>query len=291
MKILITGGSGFLGRALTKSLTEKGHECLDYDIANGQDICNKGQFDEFVAEHKPTTVIHLAAIADLNIFDENPELGDKINIGGTRNVLEVCQKHGARLLFASTCCCYGNNGVDKSEETSVIAPTEAYARSKATSEKDVRAVGLPHCCMRLSTFYGADMRVALAPGTFMKLLHKDETLKIHGSGKQTRNMTYVDDVVSGIVTIALTEPKYDVVNVVSNDVVSVIDMAEITADVMGKRDVLKMEHVSDRDGQIMHENIQNHRLRSLGWEPQTNFRQGMEKSWEFFKSNGYKFNC
>lgn len=291
MKFLITGGSGFLGRALTKSFVELGHECVDYDIANGQDICNKEQFDKVVTEEKPSAVIHLAAIADLNIFDENPELGDKINIEGTRNVLEVCDKYGARLLFASTCCCYGNNGVDKSDETSVIAPSEAYARSKAASEKDILAVGGDHCCMRLSTFYGADMRVALAPGTFMKLLHAGETLQIHGSGKQTRNMTYVDDVVSGIVTIALSEPKYNIVNVVGNDVVSVIDMAEVTADVMGKRSELRMEHVTDREGQIKHEDIQNNRLRSFGWVQKTNFRQGMEKSWEFFKSNGYKFNC
>lgn len=291
MRVLITGGSGFLGRALTTKFEKLGHQTFDYDIAQGFDICNKEQFSDFVKDKNPDVVVHLAAIADLYIFDKNPEVGDRINIGGTRNILDVCQKEGVRLLFASTCCCYGNNGVENSDETSVIAPTEPYSRSKAASEKDILKVGLPHCCMRLSTFYGADMRLALAPATFMNLLHKGETLKIHGDGKQTRNMTYVDDVVNGIVTIATTEPKYEIVNVVSRDVVSVIDMAEITADVMGKRDELKMVHVDDRDGQIMHEDILNDRLQSLGWKSETNFRQGMEKAWKFFQDNGYKFNC
>lgn len=291
MIFLITGGSGFLGRALVTALNEKGHTCVDYDIANGFDICDKGQFERVVVKENPDAVIHLAAIADLNIFDENPTLGDKINIGGTKNILEVCDKYNVRMLFASTCCCYGNNGVDKSDETSQIAPTEDYAKSKAASERDISKVGLPHCSMRLSTFYGADMREALAPATFMVRLHNDEELNIHGSGLQTRNMTYIDDVVSGIVTIALTEPKYEIINVVSNDVVSVLDMANITAEVMGKKDTLVMKHVTDRAGQIKHENIQNKRLRSLGWTPQTNFKDGMEKAWSFFQKNGHKFNC
>lgn len=291
MKFVVTGGSGFLGQALVKSLVSAGHVCVDYDIANGQDICNQKQFDEFVKNEKPNSVIHLAAIADLNIFDENPLIGDKINIGGTKKVLDVCDKYGVRLLFASTCCCYGNNGLVESDETSVIAPTEAYARSKAASEKDVLKSGSPHCCMRLSTFYGADMREALAPATFMKRLHDNKPLHIHGNGKQTRNLTYVDDVVSGIVTIALSEPKYDIVNVVSDDIVSVLDIANVVGNVMNKTDSMKLVHVADRDGQIMYENIKNRRLRSLGWKPETNFKQGMEKSWNFFKNNSFKFNC
>lgn len=291
MRVLITGGSGFLGRALTKKFETLGHQTFDYDIAQGFDICNKEQFSVFVKDKRPDVVVHLAAIADLYIFDKNPEVGDRINIGGTRNILEVCQNESVRLLFASTCCCYGNNGVKNSDETSVIAPTEPYSRSKAASEKDILKIGLPHCCMRLSTFYGADMRLALAPATFMNKLHKGETLNIHGDGKQTRNMTYVDDVVNGIVTVATTEPKYEIVNVVSRDVVSVIDMAEITADVMGKSDEMKMVHVGDRDGQILHEDILNDRLQSLGWKSETNFKQGMEKAWKFFQENGYKFNC
>lgn len=291
MKFVVTGGSGFLGQALVKSLTKLGHQCVDYDIAKGYDICNQAQFDDFIKEEKPNAVIHLAAVADLNIFDENPLVGDKINIGGTQKVLAVCNKYLVRLLFASTCCCYGNNGLVESDEMSVIAPTEAYAKSKARSEEDILKTGLPHCCMRLSTFYGADMREALAPATFMKRLHNGQELNIHGDGKQTRNLTYVDDVVSGIVTIALTEPKYDIVNVVSDDILSVIDVANTVAKVMGKTDELKMTHVKDRDGQIKYENIKNRRLRSLGWTPQTSFEEGIRKSWDFFKNNGYKFNC
>ena len=130
-----------------------------------------------------------------------------------RNILTLCEEYNVRLLFASTCCAYGNNDTHPTDETSPTCPTEPYAKSKKESEKDILKIGLPHCCMRLATFYGPEMRAALAPAVFIDKAHKKETIEIHGSGNQTRTMTYVDDIVNGIITIAETVPKFTIVNV------------------------------------------------------------------------------
>ena len=289
MKILITGSTGFLGKRITRALKDLGDEVFDYDITNRQDICNKDQLREFIEKYNPNTIIHLAAIADLNIFQKNPELGEKVNIIGTINILELCQEYNIRMLFASTCCAYGNNHTHPSDETSPLATTEPYALSKVESEKEILQIGLPHCCMRLATFYGPEMRKALAPATFMDNIYHDKPIHIHGDGKQNRTLTFVDDIVSGIITITHTEPKYDVVNVTTTETVSVLDMINIAERCVGKK--ADLHYVTDREHQILKEEILNNRLQSLGWKCNTTFSEGMMRSYEWYVENGAKFDC
>ena len=112
MKILLTGSSGFLGNNLTEHLNKDGHDVVGYDYTDGQDIRDKLQFTEWVTKYNPDICIHLAAIANLNHFDDDIKLGSDINIIGTNNVLDVCEQHNVRVLFASTCCCYGDNKLE-----------------------------------------------------------------------------------------------------------------------------------------------------------------------------------
>ena len=87
--------------------------------------------------------------------------------------------------------------------------------------------------------------------------------------------------------MVLSEPKYNIVNIVGRNIVSVHDMVKAPADVMGKEPVV--EYTEDRYGQILKEDILNDRLKSLGWTEKTNYKEGIEKSWEFYKENGFKF--
>jgi nucleoside-diphosphate-sugar epimerase len=288
MKIIITGGTGFLGKRLCRKLKENGHKILSYDIVDGYDILNNEQLEKAFIDFNVNTIIHLAACADLNIFAKKPEISYKINVIGTRNILKLCQKYNVRLLFASTCCCYGNNETHPTDETSPTCPTEPYAKSKKESENDILKVGLPHCCMRLATFYGPEMRAALAPGVFLDKAHKNETIQIHGSGKQTRTMTYVDDIVSGIVTISESEAKYTVVNVTTEEITSVMDMIRHAKNITGND--VECVNIKDREGQIHEEMIHSKRLQSLGWKWETTFEEGMKKSYEYYKSNNNKWN-
>lgn len=286
MKIIITGSSGFLGKALLNKI-KLNHEIFEYDILKGFDILNETQLEDTFKNFKPNTIIHLAACADLNIFKEKPDISYKINVIGTRNILNLCQKFNVRLLFASTCCCYGNNNIHPSDETSQIAPTEPYAKSKAESENDILSIGLPHCCMRLATFYGPNMRSALAPAIFLDKAHKNETIEIHGNGKQTRTITYIDDIVSGIITILENQPKYTIVNITTEESISVNSMIDISKKITGNN--TNTINIKDRDGQIYEEMIESKRLQSLGWKPETNFEDGLKKSYEFYKKNNNRW--
>ena len=286
MKIILTGGSGFLGKLLNKKLIN--HQVFNYDIIDGYDILNKEQLEKTFSEYNPDTIIHLAACADLNIYRDNPDISYKINVIGTRNILDMCQKYNVRLLFASTCCCYGNNNTHPSDEESPTCPTEPYAKSKKESEKDILEVGLPHCCMRLATFYGPEMRKELAPAIFLNKAHNNEKIQIHGDGKQTRTMTYVDDIVNGIITILENEPKYTVINVTTEEITSVFDMINISKNITGNN--VECEHIKDRESQIYEEMIHSKRLQSLGWKAETTFKDGMIKSYDYYLNNNYKFN-
>lgn len=287
MRIVVTGGTGFLGTRLCRKLKEHKHEIMSYDIVDGNDILNTEQLEQTFVDFKPDCVIHLAACADLNIFAKKPEISYKINVIGTRNILKLCQIYNSRLLFASTCCCYGNNDTHPSDETSPICPTEPYAKSKKESEKDILEIGLPHCCMRLATFYGPEMRPALAPAVFIDKAHKNEAIEIHGNGKQTRTMTYVDDIVNGIVTITENPPKFSIINITTEEIVSVLDMVEHAKTVTGND--VACSYTKDREGQIYKEVIHSKRLQSLGWKWQTSFKEGMQNSYKYYLNNNEKW--
>ena len=287
MKIIVTGSNGFLGKQLCKSLQKNKYEIFKYDITDEYDILNLEQLENIFENFKPDAIIHLAACADLNIFVKKPEISYKINVIGTRNILELCQKYNVRLLFASTCCCYGNNNIHPSDEISLIAPTEPYAKSKAESEKDILSIGLPHCCMRLATFYGPAMREALAPAIFLDKAHKNEHILVHGNGEQTRTFTYVDDIVSGIVTLIENKPKYTIVNITTEEITSVNTIVKIAKDLTNNN--IEIKHINDRDGQIYQEEIHSKRLQEFGWKATTNFKDGMKKSYDYYIQNGEKW--
>ena len=287
MKIILTGGNGFLGKSLYTKLITNDHEIFCYDIVDGYDILNTEQLESIFINFNPDTIIHLAACADLNIFAKNPLVSYNINVIGTRNILNLCEKYNCRLLFASTCCCYGNNNTHPTDEESPTCPSEPYACSKKESEEDILKIGLPHCCMRLATFYGPEMRAALAPAIFLDKAHKNETIEIHGSGKQTRTLTYVDDIVSGIITIAENKPTYTIINVTTEEIISVMDMIH-SAKKLTNNDV-ECVHIIDRKGQIFEEVIYSKRLQSFGWKWKTTFEEGIKKSYDFYLKNGCKW--
>ena len=291
MKIIVTGGTGFLGKRLCRKLKEHRHDIFSYDIIDGFDILDTNQLERVFDDFNPDVIIHLAACADLNIFAKRPEISYKINVIGTRNILKLCNEKNVRLLFASTCCCYGNNDTHPTDEDSPTCPTEPYAKSKKESEgeiiKSVANTGMSHCCMRLATFYGPEMRSALAPAVFLEKAHNNETIEIHGDGEQTRTMTYVDDIVSGIVTIVESKQIHLIVNITTEESVSVLDMVKYAKEITNNN--TNVVHIKDREGQIYKEVILSSKLQSMGWIPKTSFYEGMKKSYDYYVNNNNKW--
>jgi UDP-glucose 4-epimerase len=271
MRVLVTGSEGFLGQRLCALLeTETDHEILRYDLQLGHDVLNARQFD--AALDGVDACIHLAAIADLYIAEKNPERTQQVNVEATRIVLEACNRHDVRLLFASTVCAYGNNKLEESDENSPLAPTEIYASSKAAGESLLADQLEKHSIMRLATFYGPGMRQSLATSVFLNALLNDEPLQVHGDGQQTRCYTHVDDVSSGIICILESEAT-GVFNIASEEELSVLELIALLSKVTNK--VAHVEFVDDRVGQIRKSNISSKRLNSLGWWPRYTIEDGL----------------
>ena len=271
MRVLVTGSEGFLGRRLCALLeTQTEHIVLRYDLQLGHDVLNAEQLDD--ALNGVDACIHLAAVADLYIAEEDPERTQSINVEATRLVLEACNRHEVRLLFASTVCAYGNNGYEQSDEKAPLAPTEVYASSKATAEILFSNQLDKHCILRLATFYGPDMRPSLVTSVFLRALLNDEVIHIHGDGLQTRCYTHVDDVAQGILCI-LESKQNGVFNIASEEELSVLELIDILSKVTNK--VANVEFVDDRAGQIRKSNISSKRLNSLGWWPRYTIEDGL----------------
>jgi UDP-glucose 4-epimerase len=278
-RVLVTGSDGFLGKRLVSALTAQGVVVRGFDFTQGEDILNANQLEEAIKSSRSTAVIHLAAIADLNIVAKDVKLGWKINVEGTRCVLSACKSAGARMLFASTCCVYGNNHCHPSSEESPLCPAEEYAQQKAESEEDIKAAGAPHTSLRLATFYGPGMRPALATAIFLDRARSGNPIQIHGSGTQTRTWTHVDDVVSGIIAVLQTNKYLPVVNISTDESNSVLELASIACKVVGT--IVPIINGEDRKGQVYAEYIDNKLLRSLGWSPKYTLYEGMKHSYEY----------
>jgi len=283
--ILVTGGGGFLGKILTKHLKQVGHKVESYDLIKGQDLLDRKQLEKAV--QGKDAVFHLAAVADLNISRKDPFKNMDINILGTINMAEACWKANATLYFASTCCVYGNQETHPSDEKSLPNPTEIYACSKLAGENVIlgyaKTCGLEYNIMRLATFYGPEMRPALAVYVFFDQALHNKPTTIHGDGTQTRTLTYVDDIVDGILALFNSGIKNEIVNITTEEEVSVLDMVKMIKEMTKSKS--KITFIPQRRGQILKEQILAKKAQRLfGWQAKTSFREGLEKTYEWIKS-------
>lgn len=271
MKVLVTGSEGFLGKHLVQELNHLGYDVVRYDLELGLDILNIEQLRYSLIECD--VCVHLAAIADLYIAEEEPEIAQMINVEGTRKIVNVCDELGVRLLYASTCCAYGNNNVEISNEESPVAPTEHYAKTKLEGEKHVLNSKNGHTVMRIATFYGPGMRDSLATAIFLNSAFHKEKINIHGDGKQTRCFTHVNDITSGIICLIQNDNFQGIVNVSDNKETSVNELAKIAINISGND--VEISYQPERDGQIFRSSIDNSLLRAMGWKPRWSLEDGL----------------
>lgn len=270
MRILVTGSEGFLGKILTNKLLLQGHEIIPYDISLGKDILDFKQLYEDMSNCD--VCIHLAAIADLYIAEANPELTLDINVKATEKLIQFANELDVRILFSSTVCAYGNNGEGISTESSQLAPTEVYAKSKVEAEKMFYNDLEKHCILRLATFYGPNMRESLAVSVFINSILSGKEIKIHGNGLQTRCYTHVEDICSGIITV-LNSKANGIFNISTEEETSVIELIELICKISNRE--AKKILVPDRFGQIVRSKISSEKLQKLGWKPKYNIELGL----------------
>lgn len=235
-------------------------------------------------------VFHLAAVADVNYAHKNPATTVEVNVTGTYNVAEACLRTNIPLSFASTCCIYGNTPEHPSNEESLCLPTEIYAATKLVGEQILLELhkkhGLNYNLLRFGTCYGPEMRGALAIYIFILQALTGIPLTIHGTGTQTRCLIYIDDLIDGIVKTLDKGVLNETLNIATEEELSVLQMADIILEKTGQpKDAVSF--VPDRSGQMMRELIDMSKAEKLlGWTPKTEFREGIEKTLEWFYAQG-----
>lgn len=319
MKILITGGAGFIGSAVIRSALAGGHsvinvDCLTYagNIANNAgeaghpnytfarvDICDRKALTQVFETHTPDTVIHLAAESHVDRSIAAPDVFIQTNIAGTAILLQAAKAAGVcKFVHVSTDEVYGDLGPSDPAFTHLTPydPHSPYAASKAASDHMARAwhrtYGLPVIVTHCSNNYGPfQFPEKLIPVTITKAL-AGEPIPIYGTGENVRDWLYVDDHADALLTIADKGAAGETYLIGGNTERTNLDLAKTVCALLDEKrprasgryaDLISF--VTDRPGHDRRYAINADKIRDeLGWTPNTAFKDGLSKTVDWYLS-------
>ncbi|MGB2601804.1 MAG: UDP-glucuronic acid decarboxylase family protein [Candidatus Omnitrophota bacterium] len=308
MRILLTGGAGFIGSHLSEKLLGEGHQvvCMDNLITGSvENIAHlSGNKDfEFIkhdvskyiyVKGKIDYVLHFASPASPIDYLNHPIKTLKVGSLGTHNSLGVAKECGAKFLLASTSEVYGDPLVNPQPETywgnvNPVGPRGVYDEAKRFGEALTlayhRAHGVDTKIVRIFNTYGERMRHydgRVVP-TFIDQALKDEPLSVFGDGSQTRSFCYVSDLVDGIVKLMasdLNEP----VNLGNPAEMSVLDFAEQIKKITGCKSEIIFKDLPVNDPKVRRPDISKAK-KELGWEPKVGLEEGLSRTIGWVKEN------
>jgi len=320
--VLVTGGAGFIGSHVGQSLLKKGIRLAVIDNFNDYyspelkrknvellhddsrqsgsfslyegDIRDKEFVEKVFGEFKPDVTIHLAASAGVRPSIADPDLYVKQNIVGTINILEAMRGSCSdKLVFASSSSVYGNNKkVPFSESDNVDRPISPYAATKKSCEllchTYYHLFDINIACLRFFTVYGPRQRPDLAIYKFTQNIIEGKPIKMFGDGSTMRDYTYIDDIVDGVLKAAnwvdSEEKRYDIFNLGESNTVTLKQMIEAIEAALGKKAIIIKEDMQLGDVERTYADI-SHSKEVLGYNPSTEFAQGIKRFVEWYKSD------
>jgi UDP-glucuronate 4-epimerase len=319
MRVLVTGGAGFIGSHVSERLLERGDQVLALDNFSDfydpslkrrnikavyrahpdgafalceADIRDAEALDMAFDSFKPDAVVHLAACAGVRPSIERPEEYFDVNLMGTVRLLSAMAAHGVRrLIFASSSSVYGNNEkVPFSEDDPVDHPISPYAATKKAGELAVHTwhhlMGLSCACLRFFTVYGPRQRPDLAITKFANLMLEGKPIPVYGDGTTRRDYTYIDDIVDGVVRALdwTAEPgRYGVFNLGENHTVSLAEMIETLERALQVK--AEIHRLPPQPGDVERTWADVSRARAvLGYNPSTPFEKGIDKFVRWLKA-------
>lgn len=311
MKLLVTGGAGFIGAHVVKKLVERGDEAVIVDNFNSYydpelkedrlkkllrgvdfslwrgDICDKPFMEKIFAAEKPAKVIHLAAMAGVRNSLKNPVLYEEVNIIGTTRLLELAVKHKVKnFVYASSSSVYGNNKkVPFAETDSVDTPISPYAASKKASELIAHVFshiyGLKTTGLRYFTVYGPWGRPDMALFKFTSNILAGEPIDVYNHGKMTRNFTYIDDIVNGTLVAVDADLGCEIMNIggdAEEKLTRFIEVIEKNLGIKARQNLLPIQ-----PGDVPSTVADISKLRKLGWAPKTGIDEGIKNFVKWYK--------
>ena len=304
MKILVTGGAGFIGSHLMRKLKEAGYEAVALDnLSTGlresllpdmklvvMDTHDDAVEELFQKEHFDA-VVHLAAQTLVSDSMTDPENDMYQNVAGTVRILECCRKYGVkRIIFSSSAATYGD--VDKKAlpiaETLPQTPLSFYGLTKKTAEKYLElyhlAYGLDYVVLRFANVYGERQGDGGEGGVisiFTKRLAQGKGITIFGDGKQTRDFVYAGDIADGIIDALTTDAKNTAYNLSTTEETSLNELVQILSRIAGKE--ITPAYDKPREGDIYRSSLNNAKaICNLGWKPKVSLEEGLKRTFEDF---------
>jgi len=273
MKILVTGGAGFIGKYLVDFLLEKNHFVTIFDNFSNStkdsileiqnkgvrviegDITNSVEVVDALKDHD--LVIHLAAKISVSESIINPTDTFRVNVEGTKNILSACMKnHIKKLIVSSSAAVYGEGFQDvKLTESSETNPISPYGESKVKMEQEIRKFALEHeidyVILRFFNIFGMGQSKEYAGviTKFMEKITQNKPIEIFGDGMQTRDFVSIYDVINSIYN-AMVYDKSGIFNIASGKAVTIKGLAEKMTLFSGKKNIIKF--LDARKGDIKH---------------------------------------
>lgn len=305
MRVLVTGGAGFIGSHLTVKLLSGGHEVTVLDDFNdyydpaikrsnlapvaGQirlvegDIRDAVLVERTFSSGKFDCVVHLAARAGVRPSILQPKLYFTTNIDGTFNLLDACRYHGVnRFVFASSSSVYGvNRKVPFAESDPLERTISPYAATKLACEQICSnyawLFGIRSVCLRFFTVYGPRQRPDLAIAKFTRKLLAGEPVERYGNGVTERDYTYIDDIISGVLAaISYEGADFDIFNLGNSNTISLNTLLELLQDLTGK--TANIIGLPEQPGDVPRTFADITKARRLlGFHPATPIREGLAK--------------
>jgi len=303
MKVLVTGGAGFIGSHLVDRLVQEGHEVIIVDnlVTGKRRNINRAacfykldiqswRLERVFRNERPNVVMHLAAQMDVRKSVEDPMFDAQVNILGTLNVLQQAVKHGVRkVVFSSSGgAIYGEQEIYPAPESHVTRPLSPYGLSKLCGEQYLsyyqRSSGLQVVSLRYANVYGPRQDPEGEAGVvaiFIQKMLNNEQAVINGNGRQTRDFVFVEDVVEANLAVMGQETQ-GTYNVGTGVETSVNDLFRILIQHTGS--TCKEVHGPAKKGEQARSVIDNTRMRhELSWEPKADLSEGLKKTVEYFR--------
>lgn len=318
-RILVTGGAGFIGSHLIEALLPRGVQLavidnLDdfYAPARKQanltdagrlgtfeffetDICDYSRLREAFAKTRPGTVIHLAARAGVRPSIEQPRIYEKVNVGGTTNLLELCSEFGVqKFIFGSSSSVYGLTSTPPFTEDQVqLKPISPYAATKLAGEMLCFSYShlfrMPVICLRFFTVYGPRQRPDLAIHKFTALLESGRPVPFFGDGSTGRDYTNVADIVQGILAALDFTPHsddqapFEVFNLGNSHPVKLSELLNALERVTGRQAIREDKPMQPGDVLLTWADISKAR-KLLGYSPVTSFEEGLKEFVQWYRA-------